>query len=155
MIRSFFSRSCTGALLIAASRAVPASAGSFSAQMHVSVHVIARTILSVDRQPTTVEVTASDVARGYVDIPQIVAFRVRSNAASGYALQFEPVTGPFSRAEIKWNGTVIVIQNETSWMTRQYHRGVTGGVLNVRLHLAPDTEPGSYSWPIRLTAASL
>src|SRR5713101_8817943 len=89
--------------------AVPAAAGSFSAQMQVSVRVIPRTIVTVDRQPATVEITASDVARGYVDIPQIVAFRIRSNAVNGYTLQFEPITAPFRRAEITWNGIVMVI----------------------------------------------
>jgi hypothetical protein len=146
-------RAC--ALLVVVSVAVPAAAGSFSAQMQVSVRVIARTILSVDRQPTTVQITAGDVARGYVDIPQVIAFRIRSNAVNGYALQFEPVAAPFSRAEITWNGVVMVIGHESNWMNREYHRGATSGVLNVRLLLAPTTQPGSYPWPIRLTAASL
>ena len=140
---------------IVACVAVPAAAGSFSAQMQVSVRVIPRTILNVERQPTTVEITPGDVARGYIDLPQIIAFRIRSNAVNGYTLQFEPVNGPFSRADVTWNGTVVVIRNEPTWVTGQYRRGAIGGVLNVRLLLAPTTRPGSYSWPIRLTAASL
>jgi len=140
---------------IVACVAVPAAAGSFSAQMQVSVRVIARTIVSVDQQPVTVEVTSGDVARGYVDIPQVIAFRVRSNAVNGYTLNFEPVTAPFSGAEVTWNGSVMVIGNESSWMNREYHRVATSGVLRVRLLLAPATQPGNYPWPIRLTAASL
>jgi hypothetical protein len=143
------------ALLIVAGVAVPAAAGSSAAQMQVSVRVIARTILSVDGQPTSVRITAGNVARGYVDIPEIIAFRIRSNAVNGYTLHFEPVTAPFSRAEITWNGIVMVIGNESSWMNREYHRGATSGVLSVRLLLAPATQPGSYPWPIRLTADSL
>ena len=59
----------------------PLYAGSSTGQMNVSVQVIARTILTVDAQPSEINVTADDIARGYVDVPQAVAFRVQWFAA--------------------------------------------------------------------------
>src|SRR5437867_2974506 len=135
--------------------AVPATAASRAADMQVSVVVVARTILTVDQQPATVQVTAGDVARGYLDLPQAIAFRIRSNAANGYALQFEKITAPFIRAEVTWNSIVMVVSSDSTSVRRQYQPGTTDGVLTVRLVLAATTVPGSYPWPIQLTAASL
>jgi hypothetical protein len=138
-----------------AAAAVPATAASHAADMRVSVVVVARTIISVDQQPTTVQVSAGDVARGYVDLPQAIAFRIRSNAANGYTLQVGPIGAPFTHAEITWNTIVMVVGNDSTSVRQQYQPGTTNGVLSVRLLLAPTTVPGSYPWPIQLTAASL
>jgi hypothetical protein len=123
--------------------------------MSVSVQVIARTILTMESQPATVEVTSADVARGYVEMPQAVAFRVRSNASNGYAVQFEPVAYPFARAEVIWGNAVATVGAEGAWLTRPSQQGTTVGTMNVRLTLAPGTGPGSYSWPVRFAANSL
>src|SRR3979409_752627 len=76
-------------------------AGSNTAEMTVSARVLARTILTVDSQPASVEITGTDIARGYVDVPQAVAFRVRSNVREGYSLSFQPVAFPFAAAEVR------------------------------------------------------
>ena len=126
-----------------------------SAQLSVSVQVIGRTILTVDSQPQTVAITPSDIGRGYVDVPQAVAFRVRSNAASGYRMEFEPVSYPFGRAEIHWENTVAGVGADGAWLTRPYRQGTTAGSFNVRLMLSPDAAPGNYEWPVRVVANSL
>jgi hypothetical protein len=142
-------------ILGSAAAAFPAIAGSTSAQMQVSVRVVARTILTVEQQPETVEISASDAARGYLDIPDAVALRIRSNAADGYALRFTPVVAPFTRAEITWNSVVLVVGTEPASLAQQYKRGSASGLMRVRLFLAPATVPGSYPWPVQLFAASL
>jgi hypothetical protein len=131
------------------------SASSNSAQMSVSVQVIARTILTVDSQPASIDVTSADVSRGYIEVPQAVLFSVRSNAAGGYALQFQPVSFPFSRADIYWGNTSSTVTTDGSWMSHPYQQGMTSGALNVRLTLAPGTEPGTYAWPVHFEAGSL
>jgi|SRR5438132_1297680 len=146
----------TAILLLAAIVLAPSvMAGSSSAQMNVSVQVIARTIVTVDNQPASVDITAADVARGYIDLPQSVAFRVRSNAVNGYTMQFEPVGYPFAQAQVSWGSNMATVGADGTWLTRPYQQGTTLGNLNVRLTLAPDTAPGSYSWPVRFSAESL
>ncbi len=133
----------------------PAIAGSATTQMNVSVQVVARTILSIDSQPSSVEVTQADVARGYIDVPQAIAFHIRSNASSGYSLQFEPVGYPFSQVAVKWDNSVATFGGEGTWLTRSYQPGATTGTMNVHLALAPGTQPGSYAWPVAFMANSL
>jgi len=142
-------------LLAAIAIATPVLAGSSSGTLGVSVQVVARTILTVDSQPASVDVTANDVARGYVDLPQSVLFHVRSNASNGYTVQFEPVSYPFNRADVSWGTTAATVGSDGAWLTEPYQQGTQAGTLNVRLSLAPGTQPGTYTWPVRFDAGSL
>lgn len=135
--------------------AAPAYAGSASATMAISVQVVGRTLLTVGQQPASVVVTQSDIQRGYIDVPAAVAFQVRSNAREGYSLQFEPVSGPFAQAKVTWENSTAAVGSDGSWLTHSYQQGTTAGRLDVRLVLAPDATPGSYSWPVRFAATSL
>ena len=135
--------------------AVPVYADSASATMAISVQVIGRTLLTVGQQPASVEVTQSDIQRGYIDVPAAVAFQVRSNARDGYSLQFEPVSGPFAQAKVTWENSTAAVGADGSWLTHGYQQGTMAGRLDVRLVLAPDATPGSYSWPVRFAAESL
>jgi hypothetical protein len=143
-------------LLTLVALSVPSAyANSASATMNVSVQVIARTIVTVGQQPAAIDVTAGDIQRGYIDLPAAVAFQVRSNARNGYALQFEPVGGPFSQAQVKWGNSTAVVGADGSWLSRSYQSGTASGLLDVRLVLSADANPGSYAWPVRFDANSL
>lgn len=142
-------------LVTALVAAAPLLAASKSASLSVSVEVVARTIMTVDSQPAAVEVTSNDVARGYVDVPQAVAFHVRSNAANGYTVQFQPVSGPFSRAYVNWGNAQATVAADGAWLSQPYQQGTMTGTFNVRLALAPGTQPGNYAWPVRFDAGSL
>jgi len=135
--------------------AAPAYADSASATMAISVQVIGRTLLTVGQQPASIEVTQSDIQRGYIDVPAAVAFQVRSNAREGYSLQFKPVDGPFAQANVTWESSTAAVGADGSSLTHGYHQGTTPGRLDVRLVLAADATPGSYSWPVRFAANSL
>ena len=143
--------------LLSAVAVVPTAfaGGSASATMHVSVEVVARTVVTIDHQPDVVTITQQDIDRGYVEVPAAVAFRIRSNANNGYAVQFEPVGYPFSRAKIAWDGQSAVVSGDGSWLTRPYQPGEQLGSFNVTLDVSPDTAPGTYPWPVRFDANSL
>jgi hypothetical protein len=149
------SKKIPATLLLTVILIAPAYAASTSAQLSISVEVVARTILTIDSQPANIEITAADVARGYVDVPQAMAFRVRSNAINGYTVQFDPMSYPFSRADINWGNTSATVGADGTWLTRPYQQGTTAGSLNVRLTLSANASPGSYSWPVRVAANSL
>ena len=142
------------AALFAALLAMPVClSAATSAQMTVSVQVVARTIVTLEQQPASVEIAASDVARGYIDVPSAMAFRIRSNARNGYALQFAPVSGPFSSARVTWGNTTVNVGDDGSWVAQSYHPAVTTtGTMSVRLMLEPGTAPGSYAWPVAFSA---
>ena len=144
-------------LLAFTAMSAPAYAGSTTGQINVSVQVLARTILTIDSQPSTLNITADDIARGYVDLPQAVGFRVRSNSREGYSLTFQPVSFPFSAAEVRWGAQMATVEG-TDWMSslsHPYQQGGSAGSLAVRLRLASGVEPGSYAWPLQLAANSL
>ena len=143
-------------LLVAAIAIIPAAyCDSTSASMSVSVQVIARTIVTVDREPAQISITSQDIARGYLDVPAAVAFRVRSNARNGYRVQFEPIAYPFTRANVTWDSQIAVVSADGSWLTRAYQQGERAGTLSVRLALSGDATPGTYAWPVRFDADSL
>jgi len=148
-------KAVTAFLMTAVAIAAPLLAGTSSSTLSVSVQVVARTILTVDSQPSTVDITATDIARGYIDLPQSVLFHVRSNAANGYTIEFQPVSYPFSRADVTWGGATAAVGTDGAWLTEAYQQGTTTGTLNVRLSLAPGTQAGTYAWPVRFDAGSL
>ena len=150
--RSLLLTLCVGLLTGIAPAAL---AGDAAASMTISVQVVARTMMTIETQPASVNITAEDVTRGYVDLPSAVAFRVRSNARAGYAIEFEPLSGPFSHALVRWGSTQAAITNrDGSWVVQPQAPRVEGSMA-VRLTLAPGTEPGSYAWPLLMDARSL
>src|SRR5579859_5887154 len=116
--------------------------------MHVSVEVLARTLFTIDSQPASVSVTADDVARGYVDVPSAIAFHVLSNARNGYQIEFQPVAGPFTQAQVSWSNATATFGTDGSWIAQPYTQGTTYGSMSVHLAIAPGTSPGTYSWPV-------
>jgi len=132
----------------------PLIAASSASSLNVSVEVVARTLVTLDRAPESIEITTEDAARGYVDVPQAVFFRIRSNASNGYALEFEPMRYPFTQAEIRWGNSGATVGTDGAWIAHGYDTGTTTGSLDVRLMLTPGVPAGSYSWPVQFDAIS-
>jgi hypothetical protein len=129
--------------------------GDTSASMQVSVEVVARTIMTIEAQPASVEISAGDVARGYIELPAAVTVRVRSNARSGYAIEFAPLSGPFNRAKVRWSSfEAAVTASEGSWVVQPQAKEVQSAMA-VRLIVSQGTQPGSYAWPLVIDAKSL
>lgn len=128
--------------------------GSQTAEMQVSVRVIGRTVVSVDGQPASIELSPADVARGYVDVPSGLALRVRTNDRSGYVLRFEGLPSAFSKASVRWGANEVVLGNEERYLAQPYQQGGTSVSASVRLYLAPAASPGAYPWPVHISAGS-
>jgi hypothetical protein len=139
----------TAALLLLFS--VPVLADT-SAKMNVSVHVLARAIVTVEGQ-AEVEITSLDVERGYVDLPA-VQVRLRTNSLNGSLLQATKTSETFSSLELAFGNTTMVIAPE-SWVRMPYTRG--GEVLSVRMRarLAPGASAGRHPLPVQFSASAL
>lgn len=142
--------SITSALLFVA----PLSAESVTAPMTVSVQVLARAVVSVDAAPASVEVTAEDISRGYVDVAAPILVRVRTNSRRGYLLQVDNVSEAFSMVELTMANASMNVTHE-SWIQRPYVSG--GDLMNVqaRLRLSPGATPGWHALPIAFSASPL
>jgi hypothetical protein len=128
-------------------------ASSTSALMSVSVQVQARTLLNVESQPPSVVLTEADLARGYVEVPAVSRIRVRSNDPNGYLLAFDITAGPFTAIEVTGLGPAARISANGGWLARPFTgtQPVTSE-LTYRFLLASNVQPGTYAWPVSLSA---
>jgi hypothetical protein len=128
-------------------------AGSTSALMSVRVQVLARTLLNVESQAPSLVLTEADLARGYVEVPAVSRIRVRSNDPNGYLLAFDVTAGPFTAIEVTGLGPAARISANGGWLVRPFAgtKPVTSE-LTYRFLLASNVQPGTYAWPVSLSA---
>lgn len=141
--------SVTAALLLLSP--LPVAADS-SATMNVSVRVVARATVTVDA-PAEVEVTAADLARGYVEIPAI-QLRVRTNSPNGCLLQASKTDDAFASVEVAFGNTTMTVAQE-SWVSRPYSKGGETMMVNMRARLAPGASAGRYTLPVHFSASAM
>lgn len=133
-------------------------AGSNEITLTVSATVLKHASLKVLAQPSSVVVTAADIARGYVDGPAAVQVAIQNNSAGGYLLEFASqgdfmhqilVSGLAHEAQLSPAGGVIA-QPSTGY-------GVTRTTLGLgfRFVLSESAQPGTYPWPMRLSVTPL
>lgn len=133
----------------------PLQAGERSADITVSVRVMARTLIDAESSPRQLQVSAADVARGYVEVLGATQLVVTSTNRRGYLLSVWPQVQLFS--------TVVVSNGET-----RAELGADGGEiferrwgqmlnlpLDFRFTLAPGVKPGIYPWPVRFQVSPL
>ena len=132
-----------------------AQAGTARADIQVSVTLMARTLIDSESSPRQLEVSAADVARGYVEVQGATSLLVTNTNRRGYVLSVWPQVQVFS--------TVVVRSGDS-----QAELGADGGEiferrwgkmlplpLDFRFTLAPGVKPGVYPWPLRFQVSSL
>ena len=132
-----------------------AQAESVSATLAVSVRVLANARVSVESAPSQVQVTESDVARGYVELPAPVRVRVHTNSQAGYLLTVTRLHDALGTVRFDWDGGSLRLTDGEAWVARPAVPG--GDVLSLRgrLELSPATRPGVYPLPVDFTASAL
>jgi hypothetical protein len=131
-----------------------AQAGPARADIQVSVTVMARTLIDSESSPRQLEVSAVDVARGYVEVQGATSLLVTNTNRRGYVLSVWPQVPVFS--------TVVVSSGDS-----QAELGADGGeiferrwgkmlplALDFRFMLAPGVKPGVYPWPLSFQVSS-
>ncbi len=141
--------------LATAIAATTAFAASNQATMTVSATVVARAVLTVEYQAPTLTITADDVAQGYVDVPAASRVMVRCNAPAGYVLTFQGSTDYFRQVRVTGLPTEAVIGGQGGWLQQPYSRTATTMDLSYRFILTEGARPGTYGWPLALSAGVL
>lgn len=146
-----------GAILFAAILfgSLPVAAETSSATMQVSMQVIARAVVSIESQPAAIDITATDIARGYVDVAAPIVVRVRTNSRRGYILQAEKVNEAFASIELSMPDASMNIASHESWIQRPYLAGGDVMPIHARLRLAPGATQGSHALPVAFNASPL
>jgi hypothetical protein len=137
---------------------VPASpAGEAYARFTVSATVEPYASLVIRGAPDVLTVTPADVARGYLDLPQPLGLRVQSNSRSGYLLTVSNSLPGLAGLRIDGLGDPVSLEAAGGsiaehWTTPEHTAAVT---LRLRLLLDAAVTPGTYPWPLHLSAAAL
>jgi hypothetical protein len=130
-----------------------ASTGTSSASMRITATVAPYTRLDVLAQAATLTVTAEDVTRGYVDVSAGTQLLARSNDPNGFSVSFSPRAGIFDSAKITGLGSDVEIGRTGGSVHRSYTGREASMLLGYRFVLSPDVAPGSYPWPLQISAA--
>ena len=138
------------ALSVSPKTARAASVGSST--MKVTANVLPYLRLQVLKQASTLDVTAEDSARGYIDVPAATDLMAKTNDRNGFSLSFDARSNVFRKAQVTGLAGGLVLGPEGG-MT---HQPFTGNQMLMRLSyrffLAPEVAPGSYPWPLQISS---
>jgi hypothetical protein len=144
------------ALLVLAAGGSVVHAQSRSNGIAVSAFVAPHAQLTVLSQPAMLSVTAADIERGYIDVPAASRIEVRSNSRDGFMLAFDPLANMFSEVQISGLGAAVELGTEGGTVVQRTNsRQPVLLQLGYRFVLAGRLRPGSYAWPIALSARAL
>ena len=132
-----------------------AGGGAFSTSLSISARVLPRTVIDVISQASELVVTNNDIRRGYVDVPLASRVSVKTNNPAGYLLAFEVAEGAdgvFSGVDVRVGGREVQIPLRGGWIPQPYVRGGTMLDISYRFTLSKHAQPGTYSWPIMISA---
>jgi hypothetical protein len=139
--------------LVPAAGAMP---GPVRTTFGVGAMVLARADIAIAALPEQVEVSAQDVARGYIDLPRVARLTVNSNSAAGFALEVLPLSDLLAGIDV--DGTGAQVHFDAGGGSIAWH-GLRGRsipmALGFRLTLAPGTVPGRYPWPLAFSVRPL
>ncbi len=147
------------ALLLAAA-ASAAHAHEAQARFTVTATVSPVVRIEAESAPRALELSAADIAQGYVDVIEPVRVRVHSNGP-GYALDVVTVAPLISAMIIRGPGGEQRLGGEGgTWVERwtaaaMPRSGTAETVMHFRLVLAPNLAAGRYPWPLRVLVRPL
>jgi hypothetical protein len=133
--------------------AQPASADE--TRLMVTARVLKHLRLKVVSQPTSVQVTEADVARGYVEVQSRMQLTVETNSNDGYgvaianhlsdAFRDTRVTG-LGSGDMRFSSESVAMQQAAAG------KGMRRETLDLgfRFELAPGTRQGTYPWPVQV-----
>lgn len=131
--------------------ALPAGDAFSGAHLGVSAVVAKSARIALGNQPESIQVTAEDIARGYVDVAPGPRLEARTNSREGLLVTFQVRPGGFARAvELRGAGgaSLRLAGSARGVSVRQVE-------LSYRLLLSPRARPGVHAWPVQLLAVPL
>ena len=144
------------ALLVAAGFTA-AGARDVHSDFAVSVTVRAVANMQINSAPAGLQISAADLQRGFIDVAQPTQLTVRSNSASGFALDVLTVASPMvSSMLVQGLNSDLALGADGGTIVQRWERPQAVNLsLRFRFALAPGLAPGNYPWPLRLTVRPL
>lgn len=122
------------------------------AQVTVTASVVPRTVVEA-AAPAAVEISASDIERGYVE--STATYRVRSNDPRGFLLQIRPRTARAETVQLGGGAQSIALGEHGVELHRPWQAGAQEILLRVRVRLDELVRPGRMDLPVHVTFAAL
>jgi len=125
-------------------------ASSSHEQTTVGEMAAAYATLKVVYQAPELVVTQADILRGYAEVTSASRIEIRSNVF--FFLRFSGLQGPFKEVQIRGFGKDVLVDTEGSYLFLPDIRGFVTFELTYRFILSRDAEPGTYAWPLEISA---
>ena len=107
----------------------------------------------MEHQESVIHVTATDVARGAVEVRGGSRFVVTSGSPARYTVNLQEGSAQFRSVQVEGRDRVIALDQDEALAAHQgsapWRRVIS---LDYRFTLAPETAPGTYAWPVELVA---
>jgi len=144
------------AILALAGGCAALGAAESRTQIAVSATVVSQAHVDELQGPAAITVTALDVARGFLDVPEPVQLRITCNSRAGYELELNSLLPLFRTITIKGFGDAIEMPLDGTTLTRRGPQTQPVVLtLGFRLTLAHGIAPGRYDWPLRIQVRPL
>jgi hypothetical protein len=143
-----------GSILIAL---YPSGAGEGVAHFSVGAFVRPVASLNVRAAPPAINVSANDVARGYVDVANPTQLDVQTNSSEGYVLNVLPRTNLFSQVQVRGLDSRVELGADGGSVVQRWNQNERRKSLSLtyRFVLQQDVRPGSYPWPLQFGVTPL
>jgi hypothetical protein len=142
--------------IIVAASLTAASANESHASFAVTATVLA--VASIEQQslPNELNISAADLRRGFIDVPQPVALTIRSNSPEGFSLDLMTIAPIVSSMVVHGFDDELSLGAEGGTIVQRW-RGAQVVNLSLRftLVLAPNLTVGHYPWPVRMAVRPL
>ncbi len=136
---------------------IPADAMAGSSRTNMQAHAQVSTVFNATlvSQTTTINVTAADVARGYVEIDHATVLDVHTNSRDGYYLSFEAGSHTFSEIWVMDQNRTTLLSNGSGYIHQDNASSKETKRLSYRFTLPKLLPPGSYDWPLMVSAVAI
>jgi len=129
-----------------------------AADLAISATIAKKAELQTLARPAVLEITAADVERGYIDVPSIAQFSVRSNSPSGYLLVFDTQGDFISGTQVSGLSRAVQLGGAGGSVAQpSTRRGYALGTLDLgfRFTLSTSARAGVHAWPLQVSVIPL
>ncbi|GAB3630571.1 hypothetical protein PTE30175_03218 [Pandoraea terrae] len=132
----------------------PALAEGPTHVLAVTAVVLPSVRMNVQKQMPELTVTSPDLERGYIDIPAASVVDIAALTSQGFTLSFDTALPIFSAVDIVGlNGSARLGADGGTVTQREAGRVRKTLTLGYRFYLSKGVRPGTYAWPLVLSAA--
>ncbi len=141
------------ALLVLALVLAAGPAAVAEVKIAVSATVLKRASLQLLAQPAALIVTASDLARGYVEVPAATRVAIRSNSPDGYLMEFSSDSDFIRQVHVDGLDTAVQLEPAGGIVAQRGTGSVVRTTLQLgyRFVLADNAREGRHPWPMRMS----